>query len=94
MSDPTRRTIRTILQTAVALAAVLPAVVEASGIPAALPWVAAALAIAGALTRVMALPGVQGLLPRWLRTGTAPGGDGELLSLLGRENADGDRGRP
>ncbi|MEU5424038.1 hypothetical protein AB0H73_00280 [Streptomyces olivoreticuli] len=69
MTDAARRTARTIVQTAVALAVLLPAIVDASGIPAALPWVAAALAVAGGLARVMALPGVQALMPGWLRTG-------------------------
>ncbi|GAA0430253.1 hypothetical protein [Streptomyces luteireticuli] len=68
MTDETKRTLRTVLQTAVALAVALPAIVEASGIPATLPWVAGALAVAGGLARVMALPGVQNLLPSWLRT--------------------------
>ncbi|PJN40522.1 hypothetical protein CG747_12690 [Streptomyces sp. CB02959] len=68
MTDATRRTIRTVLQTAVALAVALPAIVDASGVPASLPWVAGALAVAGGLARVMALPGVQALLPGWLRT--------------------------
>ncbi|GGT65394.1 hypothetical protein [Streptomyces purpureus] len=68
MPDAAKRTARTILQTAVAIAVVLPAAVDASGIPATLPWVAGALAAAGALTRVMALPGVQRILPGWLRT--------------------------
>ncbi|GGT31947.1 hypothetical protein [Streptomyces purpureus] len=78
MSDAAKRTARTILQTAVAIAVVLPAVVDASGIPASLPWVAGSLAVAGALTRVMALPVVQRLLPSWLRSedpsaATSPG---------------------
>ncbi|MFK0296712.1 hypothetical protein ACIQU6_40430 [Streptomyces sp. NPDC090442] len=68
MTDANRRTIRTIVQTAVALAVALPAIVDASGIPASLPWVAGSLAVAGGLARVMALPGVQALLPGWLRT--------------------------
>lgn len=68
MSDAAKRTARTILQSAVGIAVVLPAIVDASGIPETLPWVAGALAAAGALTRVMALPAVQTLLPRWLRT--------------------------
>lgn len=77
MSDAARRTARTVVQTAVALALLLPALVDAAGIPASLPWVAGALAVAGALTRVMAVPGVQALLPAWLRTappGAAPSG--------------------
>lgn len=72
MSDTTKRTARTVLQTAVAFAVVLPAIVDASGIPATLPWVAGALAVAGGLARVMALDLVQNLLPSWLRS--TPGG--------------------
>lgn len=68
MSDAAKRTLRTLLQTAVGLAVALPAIVDASGIPASLPWVAGALAVAGGLARVMALPAVQALLPGWLRT--------------------------
>lgn len=72
MSDAAKRTIRTILQTALGLAVVLPAIVAASGIPEALPWVAGALAVAGGFARVMAIPGVQRLLPSWLRTDQPP----------------------
>ncbi|MFE2555960.1 hypothetical protein ACFXGT_07980 [Streptomyces sp. NPDC059352] len=68
MSDASKRTARTVLQSALGIAVVLPAVVSASGVPEALPWVAGALAVAGGFARVMALPGVQALLPRWLRT--------------------------
>ncbi|MEV0968528.1 hypothetical protein [Microtetraspora glauca] len=68
MSNDTKRSLRTILQTVVAIAIVLPAVVDTAGIPSTLPWVAGALAAAGGLARVMALPGVQAILPGWLRT--------------------------
>ncbi|MEU3605007.1 hypothetical protein AB0E83_06060 [Streptomyces sp. NPDC035033] len=68
MSEAAKRTARTVLQTAVGIAVVLPALVDASGLPATLPWVAGALAVAGALTRAMAVPAVQLLLPAWLRT--------------------------
>lgn len=68
MSTETKTAIRTVVQTAVAIAALLPTIVDASGIPASLPWVAGALAVAGGLARVMALPAVQTLLPGWLRT--------------------------
>ncbi|MEV4739785.1 hypothetical protein [Streptomyces sp. NPDC049555] len=68
MTDATRRTIRTTVQTAITLAALLPAIIDASGIPATLPWAAGALAVAAGLTRIMAIPGVQALLPAWLRT--------------------------
>ncbi|MER5308177.1 hypothetical protein ABT034_10360 [Streptomyces sp. NPDC002773] len=74
MSDAAQRTARTVLQSAVGIAVVLPAIVDASGLPATLPWVAGALAVSGALTRVMALDGVQQLLPTWLRT-TPDGAD-------------------
>ncbi|WP_069171186.1 hypothetical protein [Streptomyces griseus] len=74
MSDAARRTARTVVQTALALAVLLPALVDASGLPATLPRVAGALAVAGALTRVMAVPGLQALLPAWLRT-EPPGTD-------------------
>lgn len=67
-SDNTKRTARTVLQTALGFAVALPAIVAASGIPEALPWVAGGLAVAGGFARVMALPGVQRLLPGWLRT--------------------------
>ncbi|MFF9849783.1 hypothetical protein [Streptomyces litmocidini] len=72
MSDAAKRTARTVLQSAVGIAVVLPAIVDASGIPATLPWVAGALAVAGGLARVMALDPVQNLLPSWLRS--TPGG--------------------
>ncbi|GIH98081.1 hypothetical protein [Planobispora takensis] len=68
MSNDTKRSLRTILQTLVAIAIILPSVVDAAGIPSALPWVAGALATAGGMARVMALPGVQAILPGWLRT--------------------------
>ncbi|MFF1507791.1 hypothetical protein [Streptomyces sp. NPDC058326] len=74
MSEAAKRTARTVLQSAVGIAVVLPAIVDASGVPETLPWVAGALAVAGALTRVMALDVVQHLLPSWLRS--APAGDG------------------
>ncbi|GAA3392155.1 hypothetical protein [Streptomyces roseoviridis] len=76
MSEAAKRTIRTIVQTAVGIAVVLPALVDASGIPATLPWVAGAIAVAGALTRVMAVPAFQALLPSWLRTTPEDGADG------------------
>ncbi|MFE0649167.1 hypothetical protein ACFVZH_11310 [Streptomyces sp. NPDC059534] len=74
MSDAAKRTARTVLQSAVGIAVVLPAIVDASGVPATLPWVAGALAVAGGLARVMALDLVQNLLPSWLRS-TPGGGD-------------------
>ncbi|MDT3395602.1 hypothetical protein RKE29_02870 [Streptomyces sp. B1866] len=64
MSTAAKRTVRTVLQTVVAFALALPAIVHAAGIPEALPWVAGALTAAGGLTRVMALPSVEALLDR------------------------------
>jgi hypothetical protein len=72
VSEAAKRTLRTVVQTAVGLCVLLPTVVDAAGIPDTLPWVAGALAAAGAVTRVMALPAVQALLPAWLRTDDAP----------------------
>jgi hypothetical protein len=71
MKDTSKRTARTVLQTAVGVAVALPGIVAASGVPAALPWAAGSLAVAGGFARVMALPGVQQLLPAWLRTDEA-----------------------
>ena len=67
MSDAFRRTVRTVLQVLVGLAAGLPALVHTSGLPSALPGLGLALAVAAAVTRVMALPIVDQLLPAWLR---------------------------
>ncbi|MFI9203344.1 hypothetical protein [Streptomyces sp. NPDC053048] len=64
MTPANKRTIRTVLQGAVGLAVALPAIVDASDVPASLPWVAGALAVAGGLARVMALPAVETLLDR------------------------------
>ncbi|MFF4738769.1 hypothetical protein ACFY2W_23230 [Streptomyces sp. NPDC001262] len=64
MTPANKRTIRTVLQGAVAFAVALPAIVSASGVPASLPWVAGALAVAGGLARVMALPAVEAMLDR------------------------------
>ncbi|MET9601084.1 hypothetical protein [Streptomyces sp. NPDC006459] len=79
MTDATRRTVRTIVQTVLALAAGLPLIIDAAGIPQTAAGVALALAVAGGVTRVMALPVVEALLPAWLRTG--PDRDAELLAL-------------
>lgn len=73
MSEAAKRTLRTVLQTAVGLCVLLPTIIDAAGLPHALPRVAGALGVAAGLTRVMALPGVQALLPAWLRTDTPAG---------------------
>lgn len=67
MTDATRRTARTVLQTILALAAGLPLIVDAAGLPDALPGIGVTLSVAAGITRVMALPLVNRLLPRWLR---------------------------
>ncbi|MGW6202723.1 hypothetical protein ACWF9B_03620 [Streptomyces sp. NPDC055089] len=68
MSQATTRSLRTVLQTAVGIAAALPALVESGALPRSLPWVGVALAVSGLLSRAMALPAVQTLLPAWLTT--------------------------
>jgi hypothetical protein len=71
MSEAAKRTLRTVVQTAVGLCVLLPTVVDAAGVAETIPWVAGALAVAAGVTRAMALPAVQALLPEWLRTGDA-----------------------
>lgn len=87
MSEAAKRTLRTAVQTAVGLCVLLPAVVDAAGVPRTLPWAAGALAAAAAVARVMAVPGVQALLPSWLRTDGSATRDAELLSLATRRPA-------
>jgi hypothetical protein len=70
MTDANKRALRTALQTLLGVAAALPLMVDASGVPEALPGVAGALAVAAGISRLMALPVVQKLLPSWLRTDT------------------------
>ncbi|MGC0427601.1 hypothetical protein RKD32_003956 [Streptomyces sp. SAI-195] len=65
MSPENKRTIRTVLQTALGGAVALPGIVDASGIPESTPWIAAGLAAAGGFARVMALPSVERLLDRF-----------------------------
>lgn len=67
MTDAERRTIRTVFQLVVGLAAGLPLLVHTAGLPDTLPGLGTALAVAAAVTRVMALPAVEGWLPSWLR---------------------------
>ncbi|MFD5874083.1 hypothetical protein [Streptomyces sp. NPDC060322] len=79
MTDASRRTLRTVVQTVLALTAGLPLIIDAAGIPQTAAGVGLALAVAGGVTRVMALPVVENLLPGWLRS--APSADDELLAL-------------
>jgi len=75
---PWRATVRTVVAVVVALAAMLPLLVEASGVDETLAPVAGALAIAGAITRVMALPAVDAFLARFLPWLSTTGGDEQL----------------
>lgn len=66
VARPWRATVRTTFAVIVALAAMLPLLVDAAGIDETLPGVAGVLAIAGAITRVLALPAVEAFLARFL----------------------------
>ncbi|WP_406412045.1 hypothetical protein OG923_24315 [Streptomyces halstedii] len=78
MQTPTRRAVRTVLQTLVAVAAVVPALAvviqESAGLASTAPWLVGAAgtaaAIAGGLARIMALPAVEQLLA-WFGLGLA-----------------------
>jgi len=77
VARPWRATVRTAFAVIVALAAMLPLLIDAAGVDETLPPVAGALAIAGAVTRVLALPAVEAFLGRfvpWLAAD--PGTDG------------------
>ncbi|GAA1152150.1 hypothetical protein F4556_004070 [Kitasatospora gansuensis] len=77
MSDSTRRTLRTAVQTVLGLLAALPLLVDSGTLPATLPGLALAVTVSGTVTRLMALPGIERLLPGWLHreTADAPSGD-------------------
>ena len=62
---PWRATLRTALAVVVALAAMMPALVDAAGIDETAPAVAGVLAIAASITRIMALPAVEDALTRF-----------------------------
>ncbi|MCY0921370.1 hypothetical protein ABT160_10815 [Streptomyces sp. NPDC001941] len=84
MTDASRRTLRTVVQTVLALAAGLPLIIDAAGIPQTAAGVGLALAVAGGVTRVMALPVVENVLPAWLRA--EPSTDDELLALYRKDD--------
>ena len=72
---PWRATVRTGFAVVIALAAMMPALVNATGLDETAGPVAGALAIAGAITRVMALPAVETFLERfapWLAAEPSP----------------------
>jgi hypothetical protein len=73
--NSTRRTVRTVVQLTLSLAAVLPLLVSASGLDETLPPLALALVVAAAVTRVMALPVVEQLLQRFAPWLAATGGN-------------------
>ncbi|QGH75765.1 hypothetical protein L3Y25_gp036 [Gordonia phage Syleon] len=71
VEHPRRAVVRTVFQVVIALAAALPLIVVASGVPATAAGVGVALAVAAGVTRVMALPVVNDLIDQyvpWLRT--------------------------
>lgn len=63
---PWRATARTVFAALVALAAMFPLLVDASGLDETAGPIAGALAIAGAITRIMAIPQVEEFLTRFL----------------------------
>jgi len=65
--NSTKRTLRTVVQLVVGIAAATPLVLSASGIPEATPGYAVLIAVSAAVCRVIALPAVEALLPSWLR---------------------------
>ncbi|WP_457032600.1 hypothetical protein [Kitasatospora sp. P5_F3] len=77
MSDSTRRTLRTTVQTLLGLLAAVPLLVDSGSLPATLPGLALAVTVSSTVTRLMALPGVEQFLPSWLRRETADAPSGE-----------------
>ncbi|MFD8978666.1 hypothetical protein [Streptomyces sp. NPDC059564] len=80
--DANQRTVRTIFQTLLGLAAGLPLIIDASDIPQTTAGVAVALAVAGAVTRLMALPVVHNLLPNWLYRSDPPADTSQVSGQL------------
>ncbi|MGW7197211.1 hypothetical protein [Streptomyces chryseus] len=68
MKDSTRRTVRTVVQAVIGLAAALPLLLPTLGVPETAAGYGVALAVAAGVTRAMASPAVQRFLPAWLRT--------------------------
>lgn len=62
---PWRAVVRTIFQLVVGVAAAMPAIVAASGLPETAAGVGVALAVSAAVTRVMAIPAVDMALRVW-----------------------------
>ncbi|MFE6742355.1 hypothetical protein [Streptomyces tubercidicus] len=76
MSDADSRTVRTIVQTVLGLAAAFPLIVDTAGIPRTAAGVGVTLAVVMTVTRVMQLEQVQKLMPRWLRSAIPDPGNG------------------
>ena len=87
MSDSTRRTLRTTVQTLLGLLAAVPLLADSGSLPATLPGLALAVSVSTTLTRLMALPGVEQLLPAWLRREQLP-------SAAGPAEQNGESGQP
>ncbi|MFF8729095.1 hypothetical protein ACF073_21735 [Streptomyces sp. NPDC015171] len=68
MTDSTRRTVRTAVQTLLAVAAALPLMADDPRL-ADLPAFGALVTVAAAVSRLMSAPAVEEALPRWLRKG-------------------------
>lgn len=65
VQHPWRATLRTMVAGALALAALLPVIVDALG-AGAVPWVASVVAVAAGVTRVLAIPQVAAWVARFL----------------------------
>lgn len=63
---PWRAVVRTSFQLAVGLAAAMPAIVAASGLPVTAAGIGAALAVSAAVTRVMSIPTVNAVIAMWV----------------------------
>ena len=64
---PWRATLRTAFAATIAIATLMPFIVEASGLdPQVYPWLGGILAVAAAITRIMALPQVEAFLQRFV----------------------------
>ncbi|GAA1358136.1 hypothetical protein [Streptomyces beijiangensis] len=74
MTEPTRRAVRTAVQTLFALVAAVPLLAQDPA-AAGLPGIAVAVAVSAAVSRLMAVPAVERLLPGWLRKEGANVGD-------------------
>ncbi len=72
MTDSSRRTVRTVLQVALAVLVALPVILDQTGItPDQAPWLAGVVAVAGVIARIMQVPAVDALLePIGLSKGT------------------------